>query len=488
MSPSSEALVELGHVKQESLADELARVGPTEGEYVDSGLTIATLLEELTHSDMDNPDASTPENNSARLPNPSQVVAPAPADHIQHNFSLNVSVDMSLETDAGNEDTPVDTPKTDGDEVDVSAGDEAGHTTTAPDSSSLSSFPSVSSSEMITNERADAFFADMTTDSFIGAREGLSAITEEDSGQVAPTAVELLAEESLDLTTDNSLGSQLLDVDLAVLGDSANSLDSDLDGPAARKVESRLDWADDNDLGRLEPMYDPPLIASAHTSAHAPAPSPAPLASSLALATATEVNPSEDRPERLRTTGLETSSRQKRPTLKPNDLHKLLVSNNRHNAARSGRAPPFVAASPSLPLFSSPSSPARLPIPSASDVATSRDQDEQKVGDSSTKTSQKRRKKNKSTPRQQAAHKTPVKGSSKSTWAPVGEDATGEGAPGEDDTGEGAPGEDDTGEGDTGEKARPKKRKRRSPANLRNRQQRHEEFIQKKQEEEQNRK
>ncbi|KAG8755381.1 hypothetical protein FRC12_010897 [Ceratobasidium sp. 428] len=166
---------------------------------------------------------------------------------------------MSLETDAGNQDTPLGTPKADGDGTDLSAGNETDHTSTAPDSSSLLLLPSISSSEMITNERAKAFFADMITDSFVGSCEGLSTITEEDSGQVVLTAVELLAEESLDLTTNTSVGSQLLDVDLAALGDSTNSLDSAPNGPVACKVESR-NWADDIDLELPEPPGTPHLF------------------------------------------------------------------------------------------------------------------------------------------------------------------------------------------------------------------------------------
>ncbi|KAG8723904.1 hypothetical protein FRC09_001236 [Ceratobasidium sp. 395] len=474
MSLSSEALVGLGHVKQESLADELARAGPTEDGYVDSGLTIATLLDELTHSDSDmsNTDASTQENNSARPPNPSQVVAPAPADDIQHNFSLNMSVDMSLETDAGTEDTPVDTPKTDGGEVDVSAGDEAGHTTTAPGSSSLSLFPSISSSEMITNERADAFFADMATDSFASSREGLSTTSEEDSGQVTPTATELLAEESLDLTTDMSLGSQLLDVDLATLGDSTNSLDSALDGPAAPKVEPR-DLANDSDLEIPGPRHGAPLSASVH------APSSTRLAS--ALATVTEENPPEDQPDHLQAAGAETPGGEEHPTPGPGGLTRLRVPSKSYNAALSGLAHPPIMASPSLPLFTSPSPHASsLLVPSASHVGMSHDQDESV---------------------QEIGHLPG--GSSASMWAPVGEDATSEDATGgdatdgddtgedsadEDAAGQGAAGEDAVGESAAGEgmgeTAGPRRRKRRSKACILGRQKRHEEFIQKKQEEE----
>ncbi|KAG8689466.1 hypothetical protein FRC09_012413 [Ceratobasidium sp. 395] len=457
-SLSSETLIGSGDATQEPPTDDLAHVDPKEGEDVNIGLAIS--LDESTRCDTNTPSAPTLESDPAQLSSPSQVMAPAPADDTQHDIGLDMSVDMSLETDAGNQDTPLGTPKADGDGTNLSAGDEIDHTSTAPDSSGLLSLPSISSSEMITNERADAFFADMTTDSFVGSREGLSAITEEDSGQVASTAVELLAEESLDITADMSLGSQLLDVNLAALGDSTNILDSALDGPAARKMEP-TNWADDSDFGFPEPMYGPPLSASAH--APAPAPSPARLAS--ALATTTKVNPSEDRPERLRTTGLETFSRQKRPTPRPNDLHKLLVSNNMHNAARSGPAPPFVAASPSLPRFSSPSSPApSLLIPSASYVATSRGQDERKVGDSSMETSQKRTTRNKSASGQQAARKppvvgssksrwAPVEGSSKSMWAPVGEGATGEGATGEGAAGQGAVSQDAVGQDAAGQDA-----------------------------------
>ncbi|KAG8769171.1 hypothetical protein FRC12_005124 [Ceratobasidium sp. 428] len=437
-SSSSEALIGSGDATQEPPTDELARADPKEGEDVDRDL--ATSLDESTRCDTNSPSAPTLESDPAQLSSPSQVVAPTPADNTQCDIGLDVSVDMSLETDAGNQDTPLGTPKADGDGTDTSAGNEIDHTSTAPDSSNLLLLPSISSSEMIADERAEAFFADMTTDSFVGSREGLSTTTEEDSDQVAPTAVKLLAEESLDLTTNTSLGSQLLDVDLAALGDSMNSLDSD--GPAARKVEP-IDWADDGDSELPEPMYGPPLSASTHAPA-----------SASALATITKKNPSEDRPERLRTTGLETSSRQKRPTLMPNGLLKLLVSNNVHNAARSGPAPPFVAASPSLPLFSSPSSSApSLSIPSVSYVATSHGQDERKVGDLSMETSQKRTTRNQLASGQQAARKAPVEGSSKSMWAPVGEDATGEGATGEDVTGEGAAGQDDIGQDDVGQDA-----------------------------------
>ncbi|KAG8770555.1 hypothetical protein FRC12_004193 [Ceratobasidium sp. 428] len=433
LSLSIEALVGLGHVEQESLADELARVGPTEDEYVDSGLTIATLLEELTYSDMSNADASTPENNLARPPNPSQVVTPAPADDIQHNFSLNVSVDMSLETDAGNEDIPVDTPKTD---RDVSAGDEAGHTT-APDSSGLLSLPSISSSEMITNECADAFFADMATDSFASSREGLSTITEEDSGQVTLTAIELLAEQSLDLTTDMSLESQLLDVDLAGLGGSTDSLDSALDGPAVPKVEPR-DLTNDSDLEIPGPRHGAPLSASAH------APSSTRLAS--ALATVTEENLPEGQPDHLQTTGAEASGGEEHPTPGPGGLTRLRVPTKSYNAALSGLAHPPIMTSPSLPLFASPSPcPSSLLVPSTSPVGMSRDQDESV---------------------QEIGHL--AGGSSASMWAPVGEDATSEDTTVEDATGQDAAfqdamGQDAAGEG-VGETAGPKKGRRRGPS------------------------
>ncbi|KAG8725961.1 hypothetical protein FRC12_023844, partial [Ceratobasidium sp. 428] len=150
MSLSSEDLVELNDVKQDSLADELARVGPTEDEYVDSGLTIAALLDELTHSDVSDTDVPTLENNPV-----------GPADGIQDNVSLDAWVDMSLETDAVNEGTPLDTPQTNEDGTSISAGDEVDHASTTPNSNGLLLLSSVDSSELITNERADAFFADM---------------------------------------------------------------------------------------------------------------------------------------------------------------------------------------------------------------------------------------------------------------------------------------------------------------------------------------
>ncbi|KAG8712712.1 hypothetical protein FRC09_019551 [Ceratobasidium sp. 395] len=425
MSLSSEDLVGLSDVKQESLADELARMDPTEDGDVDSGLAISP--DEPTHSDLSNADAPTLENNLAGL-----------ADGFQGNVSLDAWVDMSLETDAGNEDTPLDTPQTNEDEAGISAGDEVGHTSTTPNSSGLLLLSNVGSSEPITNERADAFFADMTTDPFISSREGLSTIIEEDSAHITPTAAGLPTEQSLDPTTDGSLGIRLPDIELAALGDSAHSLDSALDGSAAPKVEYR-DWANaSHDLEIPEPRYGAPLCASVH------APGPARLAS--ALVTVTEENLPEDQPDHLQTTGTETSGGEEHPMPGPGGLTGLRVPSKSYNAALSGLAHLPIMASPSLPLFASPSPHASsLLVPSTSYIAMSRDQDEsvQEIG------------------------RLPG-GSSASMWAPVGEDTTSEDAAGQGATVQDAPGQDAAGEG-VGETAGPKKTNRRVPskANLR---------------------
>ncbi|KAG8772605.1 hypothetical protein FRC12_002976 [Ceratobasidium sp. 428] len=277
----------------------------------------------------------------------------------------------------------------------------------------------------------------MATDPFVSSCGGLSTIIEEDSAQTTHTATGLPTEESLDLVTDMSLESQLLDVDLAGLGDSTNSLDSTPDGPAARKVEPR-DLANDSDPQTPEPMYGAPLSASVHA--------PSPTRPASALATVTEENLPEDQPDHLQAAGTETLGGEEHPTPVPGGLSRLRVRTKSYNAALSGLAHPPIMASPSLPLFASPSPHASsLLVPSASPVGMSHDQDESV---------------------QEIGHLPG--GSSASMWAPVGEDATTEDTTGEDAAGQGAAvqdavGQDAAGEG-VGETAGPKKGRRRGPS------------------------
>ncbi|KAG9114058.1 hypothetical protein FRC07_007701 [Ceratobasidium sp. 392] len=320
MSLSSDILDELGGAVQERPANEPVKMAPR-GEDIDHGnarlLEVPTVYPGLDDLSISSLGVSAPENHSAQITSLSQTAAlivPADTQRDNGDNSIDVSMDMSLETNAGNTEGEGNVLATDanvdGDKTSPFTDDDS-HSTIPPSQDSFTMLPTTSSSEMITQEQADTFFDETSIGSFAEPPLlGLSTIEEENSletrlaAQEEPTsgiydstnssestehdsspgppskisiAYGLPTEDSLDVTADMSLESQILDTDLRALEKSGDSWDG-----LATQME--------------KPHYRPDEPSGPLSDTH-----PA-LDSGLAWMTAAEEGPSED----IRTTTLET--------------------------------------------------------------------------------------------------------------------------------------------------------------------------------------